>query len=92
MPQDSGGRFPWPQSGGNQGGGLPMPQNGPGRGIELPGGNVGGSMLWNIVRQILGGALGFQSKGIMGWIIRTVLMRYGWQILRTILGRGLFGR
>jgi hypothetical protein len=88
--------------GGNQGRGqsgdpLPMPggQGGPlprGGGIELPGGKVGGGMLWNIVRSILGGAMGFQSKGIISWLIRMVFMRYGWTILRTILGRGLFGR
>jgi hypothetical protein len=97
-----GGAFPWPQGGGQQsplpmpggggqgGGGLPFPKpGGNGRGIELPGGQVGGSMLWNIIRSILGSALGFQSKGIMSWIIRYVIMKYGWGILRTVLGRGL---
>jgi hypothetical protein len=88
-----GGGFPWPQGGGQTGGQgspLPMPGGGGGR-IELPGGQVGGGMLWNIIRTILGSALGFQSKGMMSWLIRMVVMKYGWTILRTILGRGMMG-
>jgi hypothetical protein len=100
MPRgDQGGTgFPWPQGGGQDGGmgggqqsPLPMPGGG-GRGIELPGGQVGGGMLWNVIRSILGAALGFRGGGIMSWLFRMVFMRYGWQILRTILGRGMFGR
>jgi hypothetical protein len=101
MPRgDQGGTgFPWPQGGGQQSplpmpggnaGGMPMP--GGGRGIELPGGQVGGGMLWNVIRSILGAALGFKGGGMMSWLFRMIFMRYGWQILRTILGRGLLGR
>ncbi|MGI9477849.1 MAG: DUF937 domain-containing protein [Hyphomicrobiaceae bacterium] len=43
--------------------------------------------LWNIARQILGSVLGFQSKGILGYIIRFIVYRYGWSILRVIFGR-----
>lgn len=43
--------------------------------------------LWNIARQILGSVLGFQSKGIVGYIIRFIVYRYGWSILRMIFGR-----
>ncbi len=94
IPNPGGGGLPWP--GGGQGG-MPMPgeQRGGmpgGRGIELPGGNVGGGMLWNIVRSILGGAMGFQGGGVMSWLFRMVVMRYGWTILKTVLGRGMFGR
>ena len=53
---------------------------------------AGGGMVWNIIRSILGGALGFSTKGgVMGWIFRAVIMRYGFSILRTIFG-GLLGR
>lgn len=53
---------------------------------------AGGGMLWNIIRSILGGALGFSTKGgVMGWVIRAVIMRYGFSILRAIFG-GLIGR
>lgn len=51
------------------------------------GARVDGSPLWRIVRNILGGALGFQSRGIVSWIVRMVIMRYGWSILRAVLGR-----
>ena len=40
-----------------------------------------------VARQILGSVLGFQSKGILGYIIRFIVYRYGWSILRVIFGR-----
>lgn len=43
-----------------------------------------------LIRSILGGLLGFQSRGVISWILRFVVMRFGWPILRTILG-SLFG-
>jgi hypothetical protein len=43
--------------------------------------------LWDIARQILGTAMGFESKGIAGYIIRFIIYRFGWRILRAILGR-----
>jgi hypothetical protein len=53
---------------------------------------AGGGALWTIIRNMLGGALGFTTKGgVMGWMFRAVLMRYGWGIVRAILG-GLGGR
>ena len=99
LPGGSGGPVIVRVPGGGQmggGGGLPFPMpgggGGGGGGIQLPGGAVGGGLLWNIVRSVLGGALGgFQSQGMMGWIIKAVVMRYGWSILRALLGRG-FGR
>lgn len=48
------------------------------------------SGLPGLIRSILGGLLGFQSRGVIGWILRFVVMRWGWTILRTILG-GLIG-
>ncbi|MEO1206427.1 MAG: DUF937 domain-containing protein [Pseudomonadota bacterium] len=60
--------------------------------LRRRGGRVSkGGSLANVIRDAVGSALGFQSKGIMGWIIRMVVMRYGWQIaqmfLRRFLGR-----
>ena len=43
--------------------------------------------LWSVVRQILGSVLGFQSNGVIGYIIRFIIYRYGWTILRMIFGR-----
>ncbi len=43
--------------------------------------------LWAMVRQVLGSVLGFQSNGVMGYIIRFIIYRYGWTILRMIFGR-----
>jgi len=42
-----------------------------------------------IVRDILGGNLGFQTKGVMGWIINFLVVRYGWRIVQWLLGRML---
>lgn len=57
-----------------------------------PGATVGGNPIWDIIRNTLGGALGFSTKGgVIGWVFRAIILRYGWTILRTILG-GLFGR
>jgi predicted membrane protein len=54
---------------------------------------VGGGMLWNLVRSMLGGALGFNGKGgVMSWLFRTVFLRYGWSILKTILTKVLLRR
>ncbi|MEL6299367.1 MAG: DUF937 domain-containing protein [Pseudomonadota bacterium] len=60
---------------------------------RAPGGNApstGG--LGKIIRDALGGALGYKSsQGIVGWIIRFVVLRYGWRILSSIV-RGIFRR
>ncbi len=52
----------------------------------------GGGGLASIIRNILGGLLGFGSKGIVGWIIRFVVMRYGWRILSWVVRRMFLGR
>ena len=56
------------------------------------GASVGGSSLWSLVRGVLGGILGFQSRGIMGWLFRLIVMRWGWQLLTRVLGRVFTGR
>ena len=72
-------------------------------GIEAPrapsGGNGGrvtlpprGGSLDTIIRDVLGGIAGFQSKGILGWIIRYFLVRWGWNFIQSILRRLLTGR
>ena len=53
---------------------------------------VSGNPLWRIVRSVLGSVLGFQSRGIMSWIVRMVVMRWGWSLLRTVLRRAFTGR
>lgn len=47
--------------------------------------------LWDVVRNVIGGAFGFQSKGILSYIIRFVIARYGWTILRMVFGRFVRG-
>lgn len=61
----------------------------PGGGIELP---QGGGSLDTIIRDILGGVLGFQSKGFIGWLVRLILVRWGWGFLQSILRRIFLGR
>jgi hypothetical protein len=99
----AGGGMPFPRSGG--GGPLSLPdiknfdtsRNNPYGNIAdsirrgtIPGGAgaaTGG------IRDILGSLLGFgSSKGWMGWIIKFIVLRYGWTILRSVLGAALGGR
>lgn len=59
------------------------------RGGRLPSGEqAGGRGLGSVVRDTLGNALGFGKKGVLGWIIQLLLLRWGWSLLRRIL----FGR
>ena len=49
-------------------------------------GGANGGAVAGGARDILGGLLGFgSSRGIMGWIIRLVLLRFGMTILRGLL-------
>jgi hypothetical protein len=47
----------------------------------------------SIIRDILGNLLGFgSSSGWMGWVVKFLVLRFGWTILRGILGSVLRGR
>lgn len=67
-------------------------------GLDLPGNlpSGGGGSLDGIIRALLAALLGFQSRGIIGWIVRLIVMRWGWgflqRILGQVLGRVLTGR
>ena len=54
-------------------------------------GGPGAGDLTSIIRDVLGGLLGFQSKGFLGWILRFLVFRYGWSILSALL-RGFLRR
>jgi hypothetical protein len=59
----------------------------------LKNGGRGSGMLARIIREVIGGLLGFRSSGIMGWIIRLIVMRWGWSIVKLVLRSVLgFGR
>lgn len=64
------------------------------RGGRSAGGAVpSGGSLGGIIRDMLGGALGFPGRGgVMSWIFRAVVLRYGWSIVRAIFGGLLGGR
>lgn len=51
-----------------------------------------GGSLEKLIRSILGNLLGYGNRGIIGSIIRVMLLRWGWTILRRILGRIIPGR
>ena len=74
------------------------PPTGPGPYGDLPdiirrgGLKIDGDPLSSIVRSVLGSLLGFQSKGVLGWIIQLIVMRWGWGLLKSVLGRVLTGR
>lgn len=78
--------------GGGGGGARPgggTSTDGSGGSVNLPG--ASGSMLWQIIRSVLGGALGFGNRGLTGWIFNFLLMRFAWPILKSILGGVLRG-
>jgi hypothetical protein len=80
--------------GGGSGGGLPIPTprspaptgGGTGFPLPLPEGQIGGSMLGRLIRDLIGSAFGYRSKGVLSWIIQMIVLRYGWRILRAIFG------
>lgn len=60
---------------------------------SAPSASPGPGPLGNIVRDILGSALGFDTKGgFLSWIIRLIVMRWGWGFIRSILGGLLMRR
>lgn len=90
----SGGGFPLPG---------PAPQQAPGAGhnplddlsdiLRRRGATTSdGSPLGGIIRSILGSILGFQGRGLFGWLLRLIFLRFGWTILKRVIGRTLTGR
>ncbi|MFN3869285.1 MAG: DUF937 domain-containing protein [Hyphomicrobiaceae bacterium] len=70
-------------------GGFKLPRSGADLPHNLPG-NIpsgGGGSLDGIIRAVLAALLGFQSRGVLGWIIRAVVLRYGWGFIQRILGQ-----
>lgn len=67
-----------------RGGGRPTPG---GKTPDLDGRQVGRSL-----RDVFGNILGFGSSGIIGWIIRLIVFRYGWRIVQFFLRRMFLGR
>lgn len=45
----------------------------------------GGGSLWQIARSLIGSILGFRSSGVLGWILRFLVVRYGGRILQMLL-------
>lgn len=60
--------------------------------IRDGGHTVDGNPLGPLIRDVLGGALGFQSKGIFSWIFRLLVLRWGWGFVSRLLSRVLMGR
>ncbi|MGD9667501.1 MAG: DUF937 domain-containing protein [Hyphomicrobiaceae bacterium] len=71
-------------------GGVRLPEGLP---DSIPGGTGGaaGGTLYKIIRTVLGALLGFQSRGLLGWLVRLIVLRWGWGFVQRILGR-IFGR
>lgn len=53
---------------------------------------VDGNPLGPMVRDVLGSSLGFQSKGILSWIVRLIVLRWGWGLVQRVVQRMLAGR
>jgi hypothetical protein len=99
--------FPGSTNSGPFGGGSPLPLPGdhiPGVNApnapygEMPdvirrgGRTVDGAPLGGAIRDIFGSLLGFQSKGVIGWLVRLIVLRWGWGFVQRILSRVLTGR
>ena len=53
----------------------------------------GSGGLAQVIRNILGGLLGFGNNGgIISWVIRFIVMRWGWTFLKFVLRRLFVGR
>lgn len=94
--------------GGGFGGGAPLPIPGDRiPGVNAPndspfgnlpdvlrrgGPSVDGRPLGEVVRGQVGSTLGFPSTGIIGWIIRLIVLRWGWGLVSGIVRRLLTGR
>jgi len=58
--------------------------------LKRQGGSGG---LAEVIRNILGGLLGFGNKGgIVSWIIRFIVLRWGWTIVKFLFRRLFIGR
>ena len=53
--------------------------------VRSGGRSADGAPLGGAIRDILGSVLGFQSKGFIGWIVRLLILRWGWGFLRRIV-------
>ncbi len=72
-------------------GGTRLPQSrGPRPGESSPA--PSGGSLDSVIRDILGGSFGFENRGFLGWLLRAVVLRYGWQILQWLMRRFLSAR
>lgn len=86
--------FPFPLPGGRSGGSAPQANPRPQYPADEGSVAAGGGLLANIIRSILGSVLGSGrsgSGGLISWIIRLIVMRYGAKILQGILRR-ILGR
>ncbi|MEL6872211.1 MAG: hypothetical protein AAFO62_05330 [Pseudomonadota bacterium] len=67
-------------------------QSAPGRQPNIGGGRLSpGGGMGKMIRDALGGALGYRNRGVVGWIIRFVVARFGWRILQGVF-RAFFRR
>jgi hypothetical protein len=53
---------------------------------------VDGQPLQRTVRDLIGSTLGFSSRGVVGWIIRLIVIRFGWGLLKRLFGKVVGGR
>ena len=60
--------------------------------IRRGGQSIDGAPLHQVVRNSVGSTLGFQSQGIVSWIFRLIVLRWGWGFIQLLLGRALAGR
>ncbi|MEQ1695487.1 MAG: DUF937 domain-containing protein [Hyphomicrobiaceae bacterium] len=60
--------------------------------IRQGGQSVNGRSLGDVVRDQVGSSLGFPKSGFLSWIIRLIIMRWGWGLVTGILRRLLTGR
>jgi hypothetical protein len=70
-------------------GGSSPPAGGRAPSPDVPIETGGGGLLDTVIRNVLGNVLGYQPRGIVGWIIRLIVMRWGLGFVRSLLRRVL---
>lgn len=61
--------------------------------VTVPGGgSSGGGSLGSVIRDILGGLLGFQNRGFFGWLLQAVILPMILRVVQSVLRRVLTGR
>ena len=73
-------------------GDVTVPRSGPGGGGSNSDNGGAPASLDSVIRDILGGLLGFQNRGIFGWLLQAIIIPMLLRVVQSVLRRVLTGR